>query len=100
MGGSATLRPEGGGPFFFFFFSIFVFNFLILKDFFFLHCATGQHLREYTWQSVKSWTEKLTKVSYLSFPKIQVPSTMGIKTEVPKNKVLKPQVPKMSLTQK
>jgi hypothetical protein len=78
--------------FFFFFFKDF--NFLI----FFLHYDTCLLLRVDTCLTISFWMEKLIEVRSLSFPKTQVSSPMRIETEIPKNKVCKPQVPKMSLT--
>jgi hypothetical protein len=51
-----------------------------------------------TWRAVSFWTENLTKVLIWSFPKIDVPSMMRIKTQIPKNKVFKTKVLKTYLT--
>jgi hypothetical protein len=50
-----------------------------------------------TCPNVSFFMEKLTEVPSLSFSKTQVPSAMLIETEIQKNKVFKPQVPKTSL---
>jgi hypothetical protein len=44
--------------------------------------------------------KKLAEVPSLSFFKIQVPSVIRIETEIPKNKIFKPQIPNISLTLK
>jgi hypothetical protein len=79
--------------YYFQFLKLFIFNFLI-----FLHYDTCLLSGVDTWTTISFLIEKLTEVPIRSFLKTQVLSVIRIETQGVKNKVFKPQVPKMYLT--